>query len=382
MRENHRFLVIQDVERAEPVRELEPPFAGTVFSDNGTIRPCTGCFGCWIKTPGRCVLPDPYRDMGAYLANSGELVLVSRCCFGGPGPFVKNVLDRCISYVHPYFVIKNGEMHHRQRYHHSYGLTVAFYGGGTKDRAGMGAGHGGEPLWPGQRGALCGTAAGLEGFATDIALICGSPKGKNSASWVILQGLRDALPPQAAVREYAIRTAPLPEQALRGIAACDVLVFAMPLYVDGLPSHMVGALLQLEAGFRETPQKERTAYALVNSGFYEGHQNAHALHMLRHWCRRAGVRWGQGIGAGGGGMLPETQNIPMGHGPKKRLGQALQTLAEAIVSGGQAEDLYITQNFPRVLYRMSAESVWRRKGRKNGLSKQELFAAPGEGPTA
>ena len=47
-------------------------------------------------------------------SNSGELVLVSRCCFGGPGPFVKNVLDRCISYVHPYFVIKNGEMHHRQ----------------------------------------------------------------------------------------------------------------------------------------------------------------------------------------------------------------------------------------------------------------------------
>lgn len=89
MRENHRFLVIQDVERAEPVRELEPPFAGTVFSDNGTIRPCTGCFGCWIKTPGRCVLPDPYRDMGAYLANSGELVLVSRCCFGGPGRLSK-----------------------------------------------------------------------------------------------------------------------------------------------------------------------------------------------------------------------------------------------------------------------------------------------------
>ena len=133
MRENHRFLVIQDVERAEPVRELEPPFAGTVFSDNGTIRPCTGCFGCWIKTPGRCVLPDPYRDMGAYLANSGELVLVSRCCFCGPGPFVQNVLDRCISYVHPYFVIKNGEMHHRQRYHHSYGLTVAFYGGATPE---------------------------------------------------------------------------------------------------------------------------------------------------------------------------------------------------------------------------------------------------------
>lgn len=82
-----------------------------------------------------------------------------------------------------------------------------------------------------------------------------------------------------------------------------------------------GALLQLEADFRETPQKERTAYALVNSGFYEGHQNAHALHMLRHWCRRAGVRWGQGIGAGGGGMLLETQNIPMATGPKSASGR-------------------------------------------------------------
>ena len=131
MRENHRFLVIQDVERAEPVRELEPPFAGTVFSDNGTIRPCTGCFGCWIKTPGRCVLPDPYRDMGAYLANSGELVLVSRCCFGGPGPFVKNVLDRAISYIHPYFCIRGGQMHHRPRYANAMDFQVYFYGDTT-----------------------------------------------------------------------------------------------------------------------------------------------------------------------------------------------------------------------------------------------------------
>jgi len=25
-----------------------------IISDDGTIHQCTGCFGCWIKTPGTC----------------------------------------------------------------------------------------------------------------------------------------------------------------------------------------------------------------------------------------------------------------------------------------------------------------------------------------
>ena len=29
-----------------------------VISDDGTIRPCIGCFGCWVKTPGQCVIHD------------------------------------------------------------------------------------------------------------------------------------------------------------------------------------------------------------------------------------------------------------------------------------------------------------------------------------
>ena len=28
----------------------------TVISDNGKIHPCICCFGCWIKTPGQCVI--------------------------------------------------------------------------------------------------------------------------------------------------------------------------------------------------------------------------------------------------------------------------------------------------------------------------------------
>lgn len=66
--------------------------------------------------------------MGEYLSKCNEVIIISKCCYGGFSPFVKNVLDRSISYVHPYFVIKNGEMHHRRRYQNNLDLHVWFYG--------------------------------------------------------------------------------------------------------------------------------------------------------------------------------------------------------------------------------------------------------------
>lgn len=100
----------------------------TIISDDGTIRQCIGCFGCWVKTPGVCVIPDHYQKMGEFLSKSDETMIISRCCYGGFSPFVKNVLDRSISYVHPYFETRNGEMHHKRRYVHEIKLKVWFYG--------------------------------------------------------------------------------------------------------------------------------------------------------------------------------------------------------------------------------------------------------------
>lgn len=104
-----------------------------VISDNGSIRPCTGCFGCWVRTPGACILRDSYSEMGRLLSQSEEVVLVSRCCWGAPGPFVKNVLDRSLPYLHPFFTIRNNEMHHRLRYDHHFALSALFYGKGLSE---------------------------------------------------------------------------------------------------------------------------------------------------------------------------------------------------------------------------------------------------------
>lgn len=105
-----------------------------VITDNGSIRPCIGCFGCWLKTPGVCVIKDAYQQMGKNIAMCDELIIISKCMYGGYSPFVKNVLDRSISYIHPYFTIKNGEMHHQQRYQKNLTMKVIFYGEDITDQ--------------------------------------------------------------------------------------------------------------------------------------------------------------------------------------------------------------------------------------------------------
>lgn len=99
----------------------------TVISNNDSIRSCVGCFGCWVKTPGKCVIHDSYNNIGQTISRCDEVIIISKCCYGGYSPFVKNVLDRSISYIHPYFTVRNGEIHHKSRYKKKVSIKVYFY---------------------------------------------------------------------------------------------------------------------------------------------------------------------------------------------------------------------------------------------------------------
>lgn len=126
-------LVIHDLE-SDCFKQLFPGQLGDlhIISPEAPIHHCLGCFGCWVKTPGACVIRDHYGDLGELFARCQEVLIISRCCYGGFSPFVKNVLDRSISYIHPFFVNKNGEMHHRRRYSNRARLEVWFYGDTTE----------------------------------------------------------------------------------------------------------------------------------------------------------------------------------------------------------------------------------------------------------
>jgi multimeric flavodoxin WrbA len=125
-------ILIHDLESIDKTAILPDSHnSTTVISDNGRIRPCICCFGCWIKTPGQCVITDGYHNMGVLLSGCERLIIISRCFYGSYSPFVHNVLDRSIPYLLPYFRTKNGETHHKNRYDNNMAFTVYFYGDST-----------------------------------------------------------------------------------------------------------------------------------------------------------------------------------------------------------------------------------------------------------
>lgn len=122
-------LIIHDLSKEQWEALAFPLKEETKIIDNsGKIKKCMGCFGCWLKTPGRCVIPDEYQRMGELAAKTEELTIISKCSFGSYSSFVKNVLDRSISYVLPFFEIREGKMHHRKRYDNQFLMRVIFYG--------------------------------------------------------------------------------------------------------------------------------------------------------------------------------------------------------------------------------------------------------------
>lgn len=102
-----------------------------VILADGSGSHCIGCFGCWVRTPGKCVIHDGLEKTGPLFGRADKLILVSRCCFGSLSPAVKKVLDRSISYMHPYFETREGTMHHAHRYSNTLRLQAFLYGPST-----------------------------------------------------------------------------------------------------------------------------------------------------------------------------------------------------------------------------------------------------------
>jgi NAD(P)H-dependent FMN reductase len=212
-----------------------------------------------------------------------------------------------------------------------------------------------------------------------ITLINGSPKPKDSVSGLIAEALRKRIGAEAlrertsAAADCACALCNVVKQErgeiIEAMRGSDALVFIFPLYVDGLPSHLL-RLLDEERDRIAEAAPGATVYAVLNNGFYEGRQNALALEMMRSFTVRAGLTWGRGVGVGAG---PMTFFAPIGRGPMKRLGAALDALAKDIPERAAADDYSFEPNFPKFLYEAAAHHTWRRAARKRGLTIKRLY---------
>jgi multimeric flavodoxin WrbA len=79
------------------------------------IKMCTGCYSCWIKTPGECAQKDDMRDILLALDKADVEVWATPLYFFGPTAMFKNFLDRTIPLAEPYIIEKDGLCTHPLR---------------------------------------------------------------------------------------------------------------------------------------------------------------------------------------------------------------------------------------------------------------------------
>lgn len=79
------------------------------------IANCVGCFGCWVKTPGKCVIRDDAVRIYPRIAESSRVLYVSRIQFGSYDTPMKTMLERAIPVQQAFIRLWHGEAHHVQR---------------------------------------------------------------------------------------------------------------------------------------------------------------------------------------------------------------------------------------------------------------------------
>ena len=82
------------------------------------IKYCTGCWSCWIKTPGLCPHNDQMPEILRSVIQSDLTIFMSPVIMGFVSKYIKKVSDRIIPLVHPFIGIFNNECHHYKRYEH------------------------------------------------------------------------------------------------------------------------------------------------------------------------------------------------------------------------------------------------------------------------
>ena len=96
------------------------------------------------------------------------------------------------------------------------------------------------------------------------------------------------------------------DRILEQLRDARAVVFGVPLYVDGIPSHVLRFMEKMEAFCKENDLRP-SVYCVANNGFIEGKQCEPLMQCFGHFCRRAGLTWGGGVGIGGGVMLNVTR---------------------------------------------------------------------------
>lgn len=125
------MLLIHDlnIDDSKEILAFLPPDTKIFSKEIDNIKGCMGCFNCWVKTPGKCVIKDSYTEMPRYILESGTCIIITEIKYGCYTSYVKNVLDRLPSgLLLPFFKTIKGEIHHVPRHNIPLKFIIIGYG--------------------------------------------------------------------------------------------------------------------------------------------------------------------------------------------------------------------------------------------------------------
>ena len=88
------------------------------------INPCQGEFNCWLKTPGKCWQKDDMDMLRPKLGEADVWVLATPLYVDGMTGPMKNLIDRIIPLVQPFFELRDDHIRHPARGGTKRGKTV------------------------------------------------------------------------------------------------------------------------------------------------------------------------------------------------------------------------------------------------------------------
>lgn len=140
----------------------------------------------------------------------------------------------------------------------------------------------------------------------------------------------------------------------------DVL-FAFPLYADGIPVTLIHFLKTLE----ENPPKQKPRISiLINCGFIEPEQNDVAVKMMRFFCKTQGYAFGSLLRIGSGEAILTT---PL----KVFVTRKIKKLAIS-VSKGKNENLKATMPLPKKMFVKASTRYWEDYGKRQGITREQM----------
>ena len=94
---------------------VDIPSTEFINLSNLKIANCIGCFGCWTKTPGKCVIRDDAVKVYPKIAASDRVLYISKVKYGSYDTPMKTMLERAIPVQQAFIRLLHGETHHVQR---------------------------------------------------------------------------------------------------------------------------------------------------------------------------------------------------------------------------------------------------------------------------